>query len=229
MKTSQKINIFFAFAIIALVAINIKTCGKVSDIEKINFSKDDTLRIERNKYGQQESSIAIMQGTVADFKKLNAKKDSTLAHMQKLIDRHTISATVHGTVTGNTINSGTTIIKYDTIKIKDSVAIYPVYVSGFKNKWEDFDITASVDSIKVDYKLFNQFDYIVRYNKPKWYKARAAEITVTNLNPHTETIELKNFSVKPPKNQKLLVFLGGAIIGTISTIGTLKIANQLIK
>lgn len=229
MKLTHKINILFAFAIIALVAINIKTCGNVSDIQKLNFAKDDTLRTERNKYGQQESTIAIMQGTVADFKKLNAKKDSTLAHLQKLVDKHTISATVHGTVTGNTINSGTTITKYDTIKIKDSITIYPVYVSGFQNKWENFDITASVDSIKIDYKLFNEFDYVVRYNKEKWYKARVPEITVTNLNPHTQTIELKNFSVKPPKNQKLLVFLSGVVVGTLSTIGTLKMANQLIK
>lgn len=229
MKLTHKTNIIFAIAIIALAAINIKTCGKLTDSEKLSEAQNDTIKKIINKNGQQESTIAIMYGTVADFKKLNAKKDSTIAHLQKIVDKHTLSATVHGTVTGNVINTITTITKYDTIIKNDSIKVFPVYASNFKNKWENFNITASVDSIKLDYKLYNEFDYVVRYNKKKWYGARIAEITVTNKNPNTETIELKNFTVKPPKNQKLLVFLSGAIIGTISTIGTIKITNQLIK
>lgn len=221
----NKLNIFFACAIIALVAINIKTCGEKSDLEKLTFSQSDTIQSYINNNGQQVSTIAIMQGTVADFKKLNANKDSTIAHMQKLIDKHTISATVHGTVTGNSISSGSTITKYDTVHKNDSIKVFPHYATKFKNKWENFDVTATKDSISIKYKLYNEFDYVVRYNKQKWYKARVPEITVTNLNPHTETVELKNFSVKPPKNQKLLVFLGGAIVGSASIIGIVKLVN----
>lgn len=226
---SNKLNIFFAIVIIALVAINIKTCGRASDIEKINFQKDDTLKQVINKYGQQESTIAILHGTVADLKSLNANKDSALKHLQKLVDKHTLSATVHGTVTGNTIASGSTITKYDTVTQNDSIKVFPVYSTKFENKWENFNITATKDSFKLVYKLYNDFDYQIRYNKTKWYGARVAEITVTNKNPHTETIELKNFTAKPPKNQDLLIFLGGAILGTVSTIGTLKLVNQLQK
>lgn len=228
MKITHKINIIFAIAIIALVAINIKTCGKVSDIENINIAQNDTIKQYKNKNGEQVSTIASMHGTVADLKKLNAKKDSSLAHLQKLVDKHTILATAHGTITGNTVVTNT-ITKYDTIKQNDSIKIFPVYSTKFTNKWEKFNITATKDTFNIQYKVFNKFDYVVRYNKQKWYKARVPEITVTNLNPNTETVELKNFSVKPPKNQKLLVFLSGAIVGTISTIGTIKIANQLIK
>jgi hypothetical protein len=215
---NNKVNIFFAVVVIALLAINIKTCGEKKDAEGLYLAQSDTMKQIINQNGQQESTIAIMNGTVADFKKLNAKKDSALAHLQKLVDKHTISATVHGTVTGNTISSGSVITKYDTVHLKDSIAIFPVYATKFKNKWENFDVTAGKDSIQIKYKLYNQFDYVVRYNKQKWYKARVPEITVTNLNPNTETIELKNFTVKPPKNQKLLVFLGGAIAGSISII-----------
>jgi hypothetical protein len=227
MNLPNKLNIIFALAIIALVAINIKTCGEKSDFEKLTFSQSDTIQSYINNNGQQVSTIAIMQGTVADFKKLNANKDSTIAHMQKLIDKPTISATVHGTVTGNSISSGSTITKYDTVHINDSIKVFPQYATKFKNKWENFDVTATKDSISIKYKLYNEFDYVVRYNKQKWYKARVPEITVTNLNPNTETVELKNFSVKPPKNQKLLVFLGGATVGTGSTIGIIILVTKL--
>lgn len=215
---SKVLNIFFAIAIIALVAINIKTCGKLSDVSNISIAKDDTIKSYINKYGEQVSTIAIMHGTVAELKNLNAKKDSELARLQKMVDKHTISATAHGTQTGNVVNSSTTITRYDTIKIKDSIKIYPHYATKFENKWERFSAIATKDSFKIDYKVFNKFDYVVRYNKEKWYKARVPEITVTNLNPNTETLELKNFTVKPPKNQKIIVFLGGAIAGSISVI-----------
>lgn len=227
MKT--KIIIALALALIALIFLNIKTCGKLTDVDNINSAKSDTIRTQKNEKGQYESTIAIMQGTVADFKKIEAGKDSTIAHLQSIVDKHTISATVHGTVTGNSINSGTAITKYDTITKNDTTYLYPTYATKFKNRWEDFSITANKDSFHLDYKVFNEFDYVVRYNRPKWYKARVPEITVTNLNTHTQTIELKNFTVKPPKNQKILVFLGGCIVGAASSIGTAYAVKTLIQ
>lgn len=223
------LNIIFSIALIALVAMNIKTCGKLSDIEQINFAKEDTLQTIKNKHGQYESTIAIMNGTVADLKKLNAGKDSAILKLQKMVDRHTISATVHGTVTGNTVISNSVITNYDTVLKNDSIKIYPVYQTQFKNKWENFHITATKDSIKIKYKVFNEFDYVVRDNRVKWYKQRVPQITVTNINPNTETLELKSFSVKAPKGQKILLFSGGAIVGSISTIAIIKIATGLIK
>lgn len=220
---SKYLNIFFAIAIIALVAVNIKTCGKLSDVSNISIAKDDTIKSYINKYGEQVSTIAIMHGTVAELKNLSAKKDSELARLQKLVDKHTISATVHGTQTGNVVNSNTTIARYDTVKIKDSIKVYPQYATKFENKWERFNVIATKDSFKIDYKVFNEFNYSVRYNKEKWYKARVPEITVTNLNPNTETLKLRNFTVKPPKNQKLLVFLGGAVAGVASSVFVAKI------
>jgi len=228
-KLKNKIIIALALALIALIFLNIKTCGNLTDVENLNSAKSDTIRTQKNEKGQYESTIAIMQGTVADFKKVAAGKDSTIAHMQSIVDKHTISATVHGTFTGNTVNSGTTITKYDTIKTSDSISIFPTYSTKFKNQWENFSITATKDSFHLDYKVFNKFDYVVRNNREKWYKARVPEITVTNINPHTQTIELKNFTVKPPKNQKLLVFLGGCVVGTAATIATGYAVKTLIQ
>lgn len=218
-----------AGALIALVFLNISTCGKLADTTRLYEASADTLKTHKNEKGQYESTIAILTGTVADFKKMNASKDTTIKRLQQIVDQHSISATVHGTSTVNTVNSGTAITKYDTIVESDSINVYPVYETKFKNKWEDFQITASKDSFHLEYKVFNVFEYSVRNNRPKWYKARVPEVTVTNLNPHTQTVELKNFTVKPPKNQKIIVFLGGCIVGTAATMATGYAVKTLIR
>lgn len=220
MKIS-KTNIFFALVIVALLCCLLKTCGDSGKYQALLNAQTDTLRTYVNEHGQHVATIASLQGTVADLKTLNAGKDSALLRLQKLIDRHTVSATAHGTVTGNNFNSQTYIYKYDTVPGKnDTVLLHPTYVTKYENRWEKFNITAMPDSFNVDYKLFNEFDYQVRYNKEKWYKARVPEITVTNLNPHTETLVLRNFTVAPPKHQKKIVFLGGFTLGVAASIAT---------
>jgi len=184
-------------------------------------ANNDTLVTYVNEKGQHVATIAALQGTVADLKHLNAGKDSALLRLQQLVDKHTASATVHGTVTGNTFTSGTNIQKYDTIRGKnDTLTLRPTYVTNYFNKWERFKIIASPDSFHVDYKVFNEYDYQVRYNKKKWYKSRVPEIIVTNINPHTETLELKTYTVTPPKHQKKIVFLGGLISGIAISMAT---------
>lgn len=223
---NNKISIFLAIALIAVASLYIKQCGKTADVSNLLQASGDTLTSYINQQGQHVSTIAILHGTVADLNKINASKDSTIKHLQKLVDRHTISATVHGTSTGNIVNTTSVVTKYDTIHKNDTVFLYGKYNTKFKNRWENFDITATKDSFNINYKVFNEFDYVTRYNKTKWYGERVAQITVTNKNPHTETIELKNFTVKPPKNQKLLVFLSGAVAGTISVVATQKLINK---
>lgn len=214
------INIIFALVIVALVCCLLNTCGNASKYKNMINASNDTLATYVNQKGQHVATIAALQGTVADLKHLNAGKDSALLRLQQLVDKHTASATVHGTVTGNIFNSPTEI-KYDTIKGKgDTVLQHPTYVTRYENKWEKFRIIATPDSFDVDYKVFNEYDYQVRYNKKKWYKSRVPEIIVTNINPHTETLELKTYMVAPPKHQKKIVFLGGLISGIATSVAT---------
>lgn len=229
-KLKKNITILaLAGVVIALVFLNIQSCGKLADKTRLYEASADTLKTIKNEKGQYESTIAILTGTVADFKNTNAGKDSTIKRLQQIVDRHSISATVHGTFTGNTVNSGSTITKYDTVIENDTVFVFPTYSTNWKNQWEDFLITASKDSFHLEYKVFNRFEYSVRNNREKWYKARVPEVTATNINPHTQTVELKNFTVKAPKGQKILVFLGGCIVGTAATIATGYTVKTLIR
>ncbi len=217
---SKTLNIFLIIAIVVLVFFLFRSCSSEKEYKSLIDQKNDTLKTFINKDGQQVAVIALMQSSIEDFKKLNAGKDSSLKRLQKLVDAHTIVATIHDVQTSNTIVSNqVTVIAHDTI-FKDSMAyVYPEYRDTISNKWEHFIMSATNKKFTLDYKLNNEFDYQIRYDRLKWYKPRVAEISATNLNPHTVTNELKSFAVIPPKGQKLIVFLSGIAIGSVASFG----------
>lgn len=198
------------------------SCSKANRFETMINQNADTLKLTRNALGQQVATTNAIDGSYKDLKKLDDSKDSTLKHLKSITDKHTISATVLSNTTSGTVNA-----KTDTVILTDSTGkklVYPEYVMNdttikiFDKKpfiISIFNIKATEKGFKLNYKIFNKFDIVTTYARPKWYKARVPMVAVTNLNPNTETTELKNFTVAPPPNQKLFVFLAGGIVATI--------------
>lgn len=217
----MKINVLSIILFIALIASLCfwnRSCTNAKQYQQMTIDKSDTLMLTRNISNEQVATIGLLQGSVSDLKKLNVDKDINLLHLQKITNSYTISADVLNNSTSNTIISNAVITpQHDTIRKDSLIYVYPVYTTNFSNAWEKFEIDASRSIIKVKYKVFNDFDIVTGYNKPAWYKLRIPEITVTNKNPNTETLELKSFIVMPPKNQKLFIFLGGFCSGIITT------------
>lgn len=186
-------------------------------------ASQDSLHISRNSLGQQESKTKLLYASVSELRKLNTSKDSSIQKLLKLVNKKTIGATVLSNTTSGTITSGTIITHKDTVKIngKDSlIYIYPQYtLKRDSGKWEDIFATANKDSFVVKYKVFNEFHITQDYEKQKvegkWFKQDVPIIKVINLNPKTETRELKSFIGKPAKKKQGNAFIAGGIIAIL--------------
>lgn len=217
--------IFFAGFIILAFFLFIKGCNTPIDsskyISKAMFdASQDSLHLSRNALGQQVAETKLMFGTISDLKKLSSSKDSSIQKLIALVNKKTISATVVSNTTSNTVGSHTTITHTDTVRKDSLIYIYPTYtLKPVVTKWDSIVGIASRDSFKVSYKVFNSFDITQEFEKQKvagsLFKKKVPVIKVLNLNPHTETRELKSFAVQTPKQKKGYIFASGVVIGLL--------------
>lgn len=204
--------IYIAVIILCLIGMQ-NSCNKNKQTESLLVSANDTLTKTINKHDQEKASTDLMLGTIKDFKAMHVADSSSIGKLQKLVDKLTISATVLSNVTGNTIASATeTITIHDTVIQKDgSKLIYPEYLDSIKNKWEDFKLSANKDSFHLDYKVLNEFDLKQTWQRNGLFKHKTAIAEITNLNPHTQTLEYKTFTLSENKGNRFRDFLFGAL------------------
>jgi hypothetical protein len=193
-------------------------------------ASQDSLHKKINKDGTETSSTALLYGSIENLKKLHASDSSALGKLQKLVDKLTISATILSTSTSGTTSSSTVIAARDTVRSKkDSlIYVYPEYtLKRDSSKWEDISAFANKDSFVVHYSIFNEYAFKQDWQKQgtgikKILSQRIPIVSVTNLNPHTQTRELQSFSVKPKKHSRLKHFVMGGMVGVIGTYIVLK-------
>lgn len=216
--------IFFCTALILAYFLFMKGCSHEKDfIPKAMYdASQDSLHKTTNKLGQEQTSTKLISGKYDDLLKLSNSKDTTIQKLIKLVNKKTISASVLSNTTSNTINTGTTATPRDTIRKDSLILVYPEYSTLFKNRWENFNIKANKDTIKLDYTVFNEFELKQEFQKQKikgkLFKQYVAVSEVTNLNPHTTTTELKTFTKQLPKPKRWKAFVSGAVLGTIGGI-----------
>lgn len=206
-----------AIAIIAILLLW-RQCNKSGQQENISFAISDTLTLTRDTLGRQTAKISVITAYNKRGLLLYRTKDSTIQALQTLVARTKglLSATVLSNSTANRIASASKITGRDTV-IQDSlIYLYPVYSTNFKNRWEDFIITADKDTFDINYTLFNEFEITqAREKRVKGlFKRKVPVITVKNLNPHTSTRELRSFAIKPHPRRVSLgvgVYYGFAI------------------
>ncbi len=196
-------------------------CEKSDTFEKMLRASTDTLHKTRNKLHQEITTTTLLYGNIEDFKKIHFADSSAIGKLQQLVNKFTISATYLSDVTGNSVSLATqTVIMHDTI-FKDGIKyLYPEYQDSISNRWEKFKIRASKDSIHLDYKVFNEFDLKQEWKNNGLFKRKTPEVTILNLNPHTETLELKTFTVKEDKTNRLRDMLIGAAMAVITVEAT---------
>lgn len=189
-------------------------------------ASQDSLHKERNEKGQEKASTALLYSSLSDLKKMHVSDSSALGKLQKMVDKLTISATYLSNVTSNSFSSGTqSVLPGDTIRIDSILYVYPEYKTSYSNRWENFIAKASKDSFNIDYKVFNEFELKQDWKKNGLFKRKTPEATILNLNPHTQTLEMKTFTIKEDKSNRIRDMLIGAAVGalTIEAIQVFKI------
>jgi hypothetical protein len=196
-----------------LLLLNLRTCVKENKFENLNRSITDTLISYRNKEGLHESHIKLIE---ADNKNqlLNINtKDSTIKWLQKTVRSYKgnlNTAIVSNTHTLSKEVLETIILNHtDTVTIENIKHVYPQYAVKWENEWERGIITASKDSVYRDITIKNKYEITLGKVKNGWFKKKYQEVKLLNLNPNTETKELRVFSVKTePKRLNLSLQAG---------------------
>lgn len=190
------------------------TCKRENTKDNLYAASQDTLKLSRNKLGEQEASIAIFSVTnQKQFLELKSN-DSTINKLKQLVrsDKHISSATVITNQTSENFTQKATVIRVDTVKSQNGIEyIYKEDSIHRINKWEDILIKVNRDSISVKYKIFNEFDIAQTLQSSGWFKDKIPIIKVLNLNPNTETKELRTFTIKTQSNKVKNTMIGGAL------------------
>lgn len=233
MNNGKNILLFILGATVIVLLLLLDKCGdRANGFEAMSVANADTLEITRNNLGQERSVVGLLSGSYDQLARQAAGKDTTLAKLQEIVNKRTISATILSNTTASSFTAPT-IVTYDETELStneletnnsvDSTHICPVlfpkYNTSYTNRWERFNITATRDSFNVNYKVFNEFELTQNWQRYGFLKTKKRAITsVLNLNPNTETKELKTFTVECKCN-KGKWFLGGLITGSLATIG----------
>ncbi len=217
-KPNKHYNIISTIAIIVLCILLWRGCEGEGETEKMYQALNDSLVKTRNSLGQEVSTRQIIEAAnKKDFLAIRSK-DSTIIALQKLVKntKNVLAATVIKNQTYNSISGNTTVNGRDTIVSGDTIKIYPEYTLTRFNKWENISIKANKDSTHIEYKIYNDFNITQSLKKRGLFKPPVPEIQIVNLNPHTETLDVRSFEVKAPNHNKRYA-IAGVIAGALAT------------
>lgn len=197
--------------IVVLMLLYLDQCRTTGDERDINTALNDTLTFIINKDGTQTTKTSIITSTSKrDLIRLETR-NKEIKRLQRLLGetKRLLSATVFSNNTASRITSGSTISHRDTIYLENGIEVWPTYWTIFKDEWQDFNVTANQDTFLIDYIVFNRYEITQAYEKRKkgLFRKRVPVITIHNLNPHTETLTLKSFAIKP-KPRKYSIGVG---------------------
>ncbi len=171
-----------------------------------------------DKQGRETAEKAILITSFKQLKAVHVSDSSTISRLQKIVDKRTTAAAIiknhtSGTLTGKnpTVTFGT---KTDSLtKVTKTDSCHPIYTDTLCDGWTEMKITASKDSMHVDYTVKNEYEQTqgLGDKQGKWpFRYRAPTMKIKNLNPHTKTDEISAWAVEVP-NIKKKVTIGTAI------------------
>ena len=225
----KKTEWFLVFVLIILVAFLLSQCRDNKMQSALYEATQDSLHISINKAGQQEATISILAtANKNQFLKMNTK-DTTIQKLQKVVKDYKgkiQAATVLGTSTAVTGSSVSTVTETDTVIKGSLIYIYPTYESQWDLRWSSGSIKATRDSIFRDFKVKNEFEITHGFERVGFFKPKELNVNILNLNPNTETLELRSYMVQIPNKRFTVgihagygIVMNGVSIGTGPYIG----------
>jgi hypothetical protein len=178
-------------------------------LEQSNLEWTERINSTRNRLNQQVAEVtAVSSMTRQELQTLQAAHGSTMERLQKEVRRNTQLAAVIRQQTTSTV-----VMTTDTVYLRDNDST-PVYQGSVSDEWADIAVTATADTIMVDYLVRNEFVFQA-VTKGGVFKPRTIEATVTSLNPHTETVGLSTWVVPVKKPRRLAWLATGVGLGLL--------------
>jgi len=195
-----------------LIWLLLRGCDKQKEADTLYRAAQDTLMQSRNKLGQQNTSIAILSTiNKKQFTELKTN-DSTIAKLQVVVRKYKgklASATITSNVTRDKGSTSTTITISDTVFTEKQTLLYPTYESQWDDQWSKGLIRASKDSIIRDIKIRNEYEITQGEERQGLFRPKKLSVTIKNLNPNTETSELRTYTVSTPNKRYTIGLQGG--------------------
>lgn len=196
--TNYKKNFYFALAIgiMACAALSFYAYKKsralaTRDLQILAIT--DTLTLYKTKDGKNAAYTRVLEGTKKELLAITEKQNKRVYELLKT--KGLRSLTTHSVTT----KTDTTVI-IDTLRLATNSS--PLYLSkNIINKYYDAEITVKGDSVTLKHTSYNDFDYILQ-NKPAsgifgFLKPTSYVVQAINLNPNTQTRELRTLEIKP--------------------------------
>lgn len=191
----MKKNIIIAVLVIGFLAFVQHSCQREKNRAQILSGLEDNITTYRNHLNQEvaEKNVIISsnRSQLLEIRELTG----TNLRLQKLVkDQKQIIAGMS--------SDHTTTIKYvtDTVKIIGAKGELPIYQSEFADKWKTGSVTMGPDSLSLDLKVFNKFDWSFHREK-YWFRPDTLKIQLISLNPHTQTDDMSAFSLADQKKR----------------------------
>ena len=211
MKLTLK-DIIFIAAIAVLLFLLHCSDGKRKLNETMMDAARDSLTTSIDSEGRMTAEIANFEiEKASDLLKMQSS-DSTIIWLQGVVKEtkgKLQAALVAATSTTSSGTTQTTVIKGDTIKVGDTIYVYPKYETEWQTKWEEGYILAGRDSIQRRIKINNEYEVTIAKASNGWFKKRVSDVKFKNLNPNTATEELRSVSVTNKQKKFVIVVYGG--------------------
>jgi len=210
---SRTLNIILTVGLLALLALNIRTCNSsrqfsnsVGDI--INY--EDSAKVYKSKLGK---AVYYNQSLEVTEKELRMAKDSLIKELKDLRIKKpkTITKIVTEIVFKDVLVYYTDTLPCDTFNIPFTHVDDWITINGYShNKGLDFK----------NISITNDLLIVTGEKKNGLFKRNEQVVTVTSKNPYLEVKNITNYAIKPKVPFydkwwfKAALFGGGVIVGT---------------
>lgn len=196
----RKRDFLFTGIVIVLLSLLFVFNGKIKEGKRL-INDNEIKYSEIN--GKQQASIEILEfNKERDFKNLKSK-DSIINRLQEVQENYRGKL---NNLTGVIISlkesgSSVTVIERDTVIIGDSIAVYPIYITEWSERWSNGKIRASKDSIWRTFEVIDDIDIVQGYKSSGFFKKKVLTVDVISNNPNSKVKDLKSVQFKVKQNR----------------------------
>lgn len=162
------------------------------------------------KRGVDSSEYAKVKQVALTASMLKHSNDSLIKSIRKYSKRSKNLKSI--TYVNNEVRGSIFVPVHDTLIDSSLVRKF-----NFNDKWLTLDGTVGIDTAGIKYNIRNEFVFVERLERSKWYKPKTSVILVHSKNPNTYTTGMTSYKVTPKQkkfyNTRVFNILVGVGIG----------------